>query len=283
VWATLIALMEGDEVVVGLASAPALQRAGGRRGRRRLHRQDASQRVAHAGLGVDAVENASLSYSSRSAAGSLGAGRSSSTCMRDAWRTRAYGDFWSYMLLAEGAVDIATEPDLALHDMAALDVIVREAGGSLHQPRRRPGPVGPGALATNGLPPRRGGWPALAPSRAHREHRPGRLREAGAGPGSSHRAETSSGAVLRVPRAAPGAGRRRPTRWTPWCPSSPAVSPGLHRVLDPSSGRRAAPATGRRRSAGPRSVHLDADGLGHRASGPRPRRPTSSPAMSSTT
>ena len=49
--------------------------------------------------------------------------------MRRVWRTRAYGDFWSYMLLAEGAVDIAAEPELAVHDMAALDVIVREAGG----------------------------------------------------------------------------------------------------------------------------------------------------------
>ena len=49
--------------------------------------------------------------------------------MDDCWRTRAYGDFWSYMLVAEGAVDIATEPDLAVHDMAALVPIVQEAGG----------------------------------------------------------------------------------------------------------------------------------------------------------
>ena len=48
---------------------------------------------------------------------------------RRCWRTRAYGDFWSYMLLAEGAVDLAAEPELELYDMAALDVIVREAGG----------------------------------------------------------------------------------------------------------------------------------------------------------
>ena len=55
------------------------------------------------------------------------------------------------MLLAEGAVDIATEPELALHDMAALDVIVREAGGRFSNLDGVPGPVGPGALATNGL------------------------------------------------------------------------------------------------------------------------------------
>ena len=48
--------------------------------------------------------------------------------MRRVWRTRAYGDFWSYMLVAEGAVDLAAEPELNVHDMAAVDVIVREAG-----------------------------------------------------------------------------------------------------------------------------------------------------------
>jgi histidinol-phosphatase len=54
------------------------------------------------------------------------------------------------MLLAEGAVDITAEPELALHDMAALDVIVREAGGRFTGLDGRPGPLGRNALATNG-------------------------------------------------------------------------------------------------------------------------------------
>jgi len=70
--------------------------------------------------------------------------------MRRCWRSRAYGDFWSYMLLAEGAVDIATEPELAVHDMAALDVIVREAGGVFTSLGGEDGPWGGNALATNG-------------------------------------------------------------------------------------------------------------------------------------
>jgi histidinol-phosphatase len=70
--------------------------------------------------------------------------------MRRCWRTRAYGDFWSYMLLAEGAVDIATEPELHLYDMAALDIIVREAGGSFTSLDGTEGPFGGNALATNG-------------------------------------------------------------------------------------------------------------------------------------
>ena len=73
-------------------------------------------------------------------------------CIRDrrCWRTRAYGDFWSYMLVAEGAVDLAAEPDLELYDMAALDVIVREAGGTFTSLDGTPGPLGGNALASNG-------------------------------------------------------------------------------------------------------------------------------------
>ena len=54
------------------------------------------------------------------------------------------------MLLAEGAVDIAAEPELAVWDMAALDVIVREAGGTFSSLDGRPGPWFGNALATNG-------------------------------------------------------------------------------------------------------------------------------------
>ena len=98
-----------------------------------------------------------LSSSSEGRAPSLpgwvesGRGQQFVDLMRGCWRTRAYGDFWSYMLLAEGSVDIATEPELALHDMAALDVIVREAGGRFTNLDGADGPHGPGAIATNGL------------------------------------------------------------------------------------------------------------------------------------
>ncbi|TBT84642.1 histidinol phosphatase [Propioniciclava sinopodophylli] len=151
VWATLIALMEGDRVVVGLVSAPALQRrwwaseGGGAYTGKSL--MNASRLQVSA---VDAVADASLSYSSIHGWVDSGRGQGFVDLMRECWRTRAYGDFWSYMLLAEGAVDIATEPDLALHDMAALDVIVREAGGRFTNIDGVDGVAGPGALATNG-------------------------------------------------------------------------------------------------------------------------------------
>ena len=66
------------------------------------------------------------------------------------WRLRGYGDFWSYMLVAEGAVDIAAEPELELYDMAALVPIVQAAGGVFTDVDGRPGPFGPNAVASNG-------------------------------------------------------------------------------------------------------------------------------------
>lgn len=151
VWATLIALMHQDEVVVGVVSAPALGRRwwaskgdGAYQGKSLLSASPI--RVSD----VAKIEDASLSYSSITGWVTSSRGQEFVDLMRDCWRTRAYGDFWSYMLVAEGAVDIATEPALELHDMAACDVIVREAGGRFTNLDGRPGPFGPGAIGTNG-------------------------------------------------------------------------------------------------------------------------------------
>ena len=67
------------------------------------------------------------------------------------WRVRGYGDFWSYCLVAEGAVDIAVEPEVKLWDLAPLDILVREAGGLFTDLGGRAGPHGGSAIATNGL------------------------------------------------------------------------------------------------------------------------------------
>jgi histidinol-phosphatase len=96
------------------------------------------------------VEDASLSYSSIGGWVESGLGQPFVDLLRECWRTRAYGDFWSYMLLAEGGVDIACEPDLNLHDMAACSLVVTEAGGQFTDLNGRPGPHGAGAYATNG-------------------------------------------------------------------------------------------------------------------------------------
>jgi histidinol-phosphatase len=98
---------------------------------------------------VSELEAASFSYSSVGGWDRIDKRTGFDALLQRVWRTRAYGDFWSYMLLAEGAVDIAAEPDLELWDMAALDVIVREAGGRFTGLDGRAGPWSGNALATN--------------------------------------------------------------------------------------------------------------------------------------
>jgi histidinol-phosphatase len=151
VWATLIALFDGDEPVVGLVSAPALNRrwwaakgVGAWTGRR----LESAARCTVSGVGR--LADASLSYSSLSGWEERGQLGGFLDLTRSVWRTRAYGDFWSYVLLAEGAVDVACEPEVSVWDLAALDVIVREAGGTFTDLRGVPGPAGGSALATNG-------------------------------------------------------------------------------------------------------------------------------------
>jgi len=151
VWATLISLMVDNEVVVGVVSAPQLNRrwwamkGGGAFTGKSLLRATPCQ-VSD----VSRIEDASLSYSSLDGWEERGQLEDFLALARRVWRTRAYGDFWSYMLLAEGTVDIATEPQLELYDMAALDVIVREAGGLFTSLDGQPGPFGGNVLATNG-------------------------------------------------------------------------------------------------------------------------------------
>jgi histidinol-phosphatase len=151
VWATLIGLMIENQVVVGLVSAPALGRRwwasygdGAWTGRSLMSASPC--RVSD----VASVRDASLSYSSLGGWDKRGRLDDFMSLMNDCWRTRAYGDFWSYMLVAEGAVDIAAEPELNLYDMAACAIIVTEAGGEFTGLDGTPGPNGGNALATNG-------------------------------------------------------------------------------------------------------------------------------------
>lgn len=151
VWATLIALAVDDEVVLGVVSAPQLQRRwwastgqGAWTGKSLLKATKCTV------SDVRRLEDASFSYSSISGWEDQGLGEDLLALMRRVWRTRAYGDFWSYMLLAEGAVDLAAEPELEVHDMAALDIIVREAGGRFTSLDGVDGPWGGNAVASNG-------------------------------------------------------------------------------------------------------------------------------------
>ena len=167
-WATLIALVQVDasgveEVVVGIASAPALARrwsaAKGQGASVKFtagnideltQEFDASSSEKKISVSkVGELSDASISYSDF-----VGWGdrlEPFQKMLANAWRTRGIGDFWSHMLVAEGAVDIAIEPKLAVWDMAALDIIVREAGGTFTNTAGQNGPFGGSGVSTNGL------------------------------------------------------------------------------------------------------------------------------------
>jgi histidinol-phosphatase len=129
VWATLIALMDGDLVVAGVASAPALgHRWWAARGLGSWTARGSAVPRRNCVSRVDDLANASLSYSG---VADWGDGRPAfAQLLSEVWRTRGYGDFWSHLLVAEGAVDISFEPVVSIWDVAALIPIVEEAGGS---------------------------------------------------------------------------------------------------------------------------------------------------------
>jgi histidinol-phosphatase len=151
VWATLIALLDNGVPRVGIVSAPALHRrwwaatgAGafvtvGSAEPRRLSVSSVAQ-----------LDSASLSFSSLSGWTQLGVRDRFLDLTDEVWRVRAFGDFLSYCFVAEGAVDIAAEPEVSVWDLAPLDVLVREAGGRFTSLDGSPGPHGGNAVATNG-------------------------------------------------------------------------------------------------------------------------------------
>ncbi|OIV37209.1 histidinol-phosphatase [Mangrovactinospora gilvigrisea] len=156
VWATLIALLDRDEngterPVVGLVSAPALNRrwwasigSGAFTGRSLTK----AGRIAVSGVG--ALADASLGYSDIPEWEDAGRLEAMLELQRTVWRCRGYGDFWPYMMIAEGALDICAEPELNLWDMAPLAVIVEEAGGRFTGLDGVPGVTSGSAAASNG-------------------------------------------------------------------------------------------------------------------------------------
>jgi histidinol-phosphatase len=99
---------------------------------------------------ISELENASLSYNNLQLWVQAGKLAELTELSRKIWRTRAYGDFWSYMLLAEGAVDIVAEHDLKIYDIAALVPIVEQAGGQFTSLEGPLTPESSSVLATNG-------------------------------------------------------------------------------------------------------------------------------------
>ncbi len=147
VWATLIALLVDGQVQVGVVSAPALGRRWWAARGEGAFANGEPIRVSR----VASLADAFLSYSSLTGWDEQGRLDAVLSLSRKCWRTRAFGDFWSHVLVAEGAVDASFEPEVSLWDLAPLQVIVEEAGGRFTSLAGEARPDGGSVVCSNGL------------------------------------------------------------------------------------------------------------------------------------
>jgi histidinol-phosphatase len=151
VWATLVALQVDGVVQVGVVSAPALgRRWWAARGLGAWAGPSAVEGTRLRVSGVTDLADAHLSYSSLTGWRDQGRLDGLLTLSDRVWRTRAFGDFWSHVLVAEGAVDVSMEPEVSLWDLAALQVVVEEAGGRFTDLSGAATPAGGSVVCSNG-------------------------------------------------------------------------------------------------------------------------------------
>lgn len=149
VWATLIALTHAEhDVVVGVVSAPALGRrwwaAKGSGAFADSRRCEVSK--------VDRLKDAQASITFSQGWEDLGLTGELVAIAQQAHRARGFGDFWQHCLVAEGALDVAVDAvGVAPYDIAAVKIIVEEAGGIFTDRNGRVTYEQPSAISTNGL------------------------------------------------------------------------------------------------------------------------------------
>jgi len=146
IFATLIALEEDGKIVAGVASAPALDtrwyaRKGGgafRNGTKISASKVKDLSVAEicsGGMGTMAEEGLDQKFEELS---------------KKAARHRAFGDFWGHVLVAQGSMDVMVDPVVNVWDLAALKIIVEEAGGKMSSLTGEDRVDAGNALTTNG-------------------------------------------------------------------------------------------------------------------------------------
>jgi histidinol-phosphatase len=145
-WTTLIALLEDGEVKLGVVSMPALEKRwwavrgqGAFADGRRIHVSEITE-----------LGSAQFVWSGIEEWDAIGDFQKVVDFGRRCWRTRGVGDSWQYMLVAEGAAEIATDPEATLWDLAAVSIVVEEAGGRFTSLDGSDGPGAGSGLATNG-------------------------------------------------------------------------------------------------------------------------------------
>ncbi|MTA30374.1 MAG: histidinol phosphatase [Actinobacteria bacterium] len=152
IWATLIALKENGVLTTSVVSAPALGRRWWATKGAGAWTQDVDGSVRR--ISVSAVSDLAdsyISYNSLQQWQRIGKAANIESLSEKVWRIRAFGDFLSYMYVAEGAIDAASEPDLKIYDIAALVPIVEEAGGRFTDLSGELTAESSNVLASNGL------------------------------------------------------------------------------------------------------------------------------------
>ena len=151
VWGTLIGIEENGRISAGVISAPAMgRRWWASRGEGAFVRALGMTRAIRASA-IDTLEEAHLTYDSVTDFDLHGGAVRFLSLMRRCTRSRGFGDFWAHMLVAEGAVEIAIEPSVAIWDMAPVQIIVEEAGGRFTDMAGNARIDGGSAVSTNGL------------------------------------------------------------------------------------------------------------------------------------
>lgn len=149
IWATLLAIEEGGELTAGVASAPALGRRWWAARGEGAHLLSSDGERPLRVSDVQALPDAQLCFGGLGEWESSGRVESLLELGRACWNARGYGDFWGYMLVAEGAAEIMLDPVASVWDLAAPLVIVEEAGGRFTDLGGARTPEGGDAVATN--------------------------------------------------------------------------------------------------------------------------------------
>jgi histidinol-phosphatase len=145
VFATLIGLEVNGTIAIGVVSAPALGRRWSASRGSGAFCNGVAMRVSR----IATFEDAQIGYDS--VPDFHEREEQFTALLRKCGRARGFGDFWIHMLVAEGAIDVAVEPTVAPWDMAAVQVIVEEAGGRFSDLAGTPRYDAGSAVSTNGL------------------------------------------------------------------------------------------------------------------------------------
>ena len=154
-WGTLIGLRVDGEMTTGMVSAPALGRRWfGATGSGSFLQTKTNSFQSERKLQVSKVsklEDAYLGYSSQERWEKKSQEEEFEKLLKKVWRARGFGDFIIHMMVAEGSLDLAMEPSLAIWDMAALIPIIREAGGNVTSLNNGDPLIEKSLVTTNGL------------------------------------------------------------------------------------------------------------------------------------